>query len=171
MKEQDWESPATEEVVEMVGIGKGAIQQKTISKSLLYKPTWMLQTETAKDLHYCCSVLSPDRYSGLSPGTNYSGQPLFPSGWHARIVVGIHPGPCVLCGSFPHLQLWSGALGGMNGKGWGGETLEIQTAIYPFPYTTTYYLYSLYDLILRTYKWQRTIKEIANWMASLVLQI
>lgn len=56
-------------------------------------------------------------------------------------------------------------------EGWGGETLEIQTAIYPFPYTTTYYLYSLCDLILRTYKWQRTIKEIANWMASLVLQI
>jgi len=55
-------------------------------------------------------------------------------------------------------------------EGWGGETLEIQTATYPFPYRT-YYLCVLYDLTLRTFKLQCTTKEMANWMTSLMLHI
>lgn len=52
---------------------------------------------------------------------------------------------------------------------WEEDTLEIQTAIYPFSYKTTYYLYSLYDLILRTVKLQCITTEMADWVTTLVL--
>lgn len=103
--------------LKLAEVEREQFNRKAFQKSLLYKPTWMLQRATAKDSHCCCSVLFPGRCSGSSPGTNDSGRPLAPSGWRARIAVGIRPEPGELCGSSPRPQLWIGALGGMNGKG------------------------------------------------------
>lgn len=79
------------------------------------------------------------------------------------------PGPACLVA--PFLICSFGAAHWVEWMGRGGRRDFRITAIYPFPYRTTYYLYSLHDLILRTFKWQCTIKEMANWMTSLMLQI
>lgn len=127
----------------------------------------MSQHETAKDSHCCCSVLPPDRYSVWFPGTNYSDQPLCPSGWPARIAAGTRPVLCVLCGSFPHPQLWSGALsqrrGGVRRRSfWNTWNTNI------CPYLCHYY--SCY-LILRTHQLQCAISEKTKQITSLMLQI